>query len=209
MLAARPTVRGIRLYLIMDSTPAMQPLEKFLQTVIDAGAGMVQLREKRLNDRELLEVARRCARVCTDRRVPFIVNDRVDVALAAEADGLHLGQEDLPPSIARRLLGPDAIIGLSTHEPAQIEAASHLDVDYIGVGPIYATPTKPGRPAVGLELVRVAAERAAQPFFAIGGLDPSNVARVKEAGASSISVLRWITQSNDPAYAVRTLLDQL
>lgn len=194
-----------RLYLIMDAQPRT-PAMRLIEAAIDGGVGMVQLREKRLADRELLALASSCAVLCRRRGVPFIVNDRVDIALASDADGVHVGQDDVPVDVARRLLGPDRIIGLSTHTPAQIDAARSIGADYIGVGPIHQTPTKPGRPAVGVELVRYAARHAAQPFFAIGGLDPGNVGAVIAAGGRNVAVLRWLTQADDPARAARTML---
>jgi thiamine-phosphate pyrophosphorylase len=170
---------------------------------------MVQLRERRLPDRQLVETAALFADVCRASGALFIVNDRVDVALAAGADGVHLGQDDMPPADVRRVAGDDFIIGLSTHSAAQIDAARDSGADYIGVGPIYATPTKPGRPPVGLDLVRYAAQHARQPFFAIGGIDDGTIAAVRDAGARSVSVLRYVSSAENPAAAARTLLDVL
>jgi thiamine-phosphate pyrophosphorylase len=138
----------------------------------------------------------------------FVVNDRPDVALAARADGVHLGQNDLPPDVARRILGPDAIVGLSCHTPQDHERAAP-EVDYVTAGPVHATPTKPGRPGVGLDLVRHAASRVELPWFAIGGIDPSNVREVVEAGATRVVVVRAVTEAADPAEAVRELLAAL
>lgn len=183
------------------------PIEVFLREAIEGGVGMVQLREKKLSDAELLVLAQRCARACRNLGIPFIMNDRVDIALYCGANGVHVGQEDLAPHVVRELVGKNCIVGLSTHSAEQIEQATVLPVDYIGVGPVHQTPTKAGRPAVGLELVRYAAEHARQPFFAIGGLDPSNVAAVTEAGARGVSVLRWIAQASDPNAAARQLLE--
>ena len=197
-------VADVRLYLIMDATPRV-PLPRFLDAAIDGGVGMVQLREKHMDDAALLDLARRCAQQCRLRGVPFIVNDRADIALAAGADGVHVGHDDLPASAVRSLIGRERIIGVSTHSPAQIDAVSS-DADYIGVGPIHETPTKPGRPAVGAELVRYAAAYAGRPFFAIGGLVPGNVGEVIAAGGRAISVYRWITRSEDPARAAREML---
>jgi thiamine-phosphate pyrophosphorylase len=194
----------VRLYLIMDANPRV-PLPQFLDAAIDGGVGMVQLREKRMDDAALLTLARQCAQACRRRNVPFIVNDRADIALAADADGVHVGHADLPAPVVRALIGPDRIIGVSTHTSEQIDAARGA-ADYIGVGPIHETPTKPGRPAVGSALVRYAAMHASQPFFAIGGLDPSNVGDVIAAGGRAVSVHRWITQSDDPARAAREML---
>lgn len=193
-----------RLYLITDATPRVA-LPQLLEAAIGAGVDMVQLREKSLPDGALLAVASACALTCRRLGVPFIVNDRADIALAADADGVHVGQDDLLPSAARALLGADRIIGLSTHTREQIAAAGD-DVDYIGVGPIHETPTKPGRPPVGTDLIGYAAAHAAHPFFAIGGLDPGNVADAIRAGARGVSVLRWVTRAEDPAQAVRELV---
>ncbi|HEV2908371.1 MAG TPA: thiamine phosphate synthase, partial [Candidatus Eremiobacteraceae bacterium] len=165
------------------------------------------LREKSLPDGALLEVATECARLCSRLGAPFVVNDRADIALAAGADGVHVGQDDLSVNAVRALLGADRIIGLSTHASAQIDAAG--DADYLGVGPIHETPTKPGREAVGTDLVRYAAAHAAVPFFAIGGLDPTNVGDVVRAGARGVSVLRWVTRSDDPARAAREMRDAI
>lgn len=199
-------IGAVRLYLITDSTPRVSPLEDFLEQAVAGGVGMVQLREKRLSDSELLDVARRCARACARLRIPFILNDRVDICLAAKADGVHLGQEDMPVESARALLGKGRIVGLSTHSREQIEAARRLAVDYIGVGPIFETPTKPGRPAVGAELIEHAAANAGLPFFAIGGLEPNTIALVVRAGGTRASVLRWIAQAEDPRAAAAAML---
>jgi len=205
----RARLRAVRLYLIMDARPRVTPLEEFLARSIQAGVGMVQLREKQLNDAELLATARRCAAVSRRLGALFIVNDRLDVALAAQADGVHVGQDDLPIDDIRALAGEQFIVGLSTHSPAQIAHAQSQAADYVGVGPVHETPTKPGRPAVGLELVRYAAANSDLPFFAIGGLDPGNVADAVAAGARGISVLRCVTQAEDPAAIVRALIDQI
>jgi thiamine-phosphate pyrophosphorylase len=199
----------VRLYLITDSTPRVTPIEDFLERAVAGGADMVQLREKRLTDGELLAAAQRFARTCARLRVPFIVNDRVDLCLAARADGVHLGQDDLPVETVRTLLGKHAIIGLSTHSAEQIDAARMLPVDYIGVGPVFETPTKPGRPAVGPQLIEYAAANAGMPFFAIGGIDPKTVGAVVSAGASAVSVLRWIAQAEDPAGAAAAMIQAM
>ncbi len=170
---------------------------------------MVQLREKNMSDGALLAAAMDWSAACRKFDVLFVVNDRLDVALACGADGVHLGQDDMPPRAAREIGGEDFIIGLSTHSPQQIRDAADAPVDYIGVGPIHETPTKPGRPAVGLDLIRFAAESAAQPFFAIGGLQPENVGAVVKAGATRVSVLRWIANSDDPRSAARAVSKML
>src|SRR5579863_5810041 len=167
---------------------------------------MVQLRDKTLSDRQLLEAARVFARTCRDNGALFIVNDRVDIALLSGADGVHLGQDDAHPDDVRALAGDDLIVGVSTHSPEQIAAANETAADYVGVGPIYETPTKPGRSPVGLELVRYAARESRKPFFAIGGIDLTNVEAVLAAGARSVSVVRAVTRAELPAAAVRELL---
>jgi thiamine-phosphate pyrophosphorylase len=177
--------------------------DEFLHAALDGGVDIVQLREKDASDQEVLAVGRRFAEVCGEHGALLIVNDRPELAVAAGADGVHVGQDDLPVERAREIVGPDRIVGLSTHSPAQIDAAA--GVDYIGVGPVNATPTKPGRPAVGLELVRYASSHAAVPFFAIGGIDPSNVAAVRAAGAERVAVVRAIVEADDPAGASRAL----
>ena len=185
-----------RLYLV---TPARPDLAELIEAAISGGVDMVQVREKGMTDRELLphlEVARAVTRKYD---IPFVVNDRVDLAGIVGADFVHLGQDDLPIPFAKRFgLGT----GLSTHDPSQVDAA---DSDYIGVGPVYATPTKEGRPAVGLELVRYAAANAKLPWFAIGGIDETNVADVVAAGATRIAVVRAIADADDPERAARAL----
>ena len=208
-LDTRSRLEQVRIYLITDALPRVQPMQAFLRAAIAGGVGMVQLRERAMTDRALLELARECKAVCAQAGVPFIVNDRLDIALSCGADGVHLGQDDLPPGTARRLVGERFIIGLSTHSQAQIDDAASAGADYIGVGPVYETPTKQGRPAVGTELVRYAAQHAQQPFFPIGGIDADNLASVIAAGARSVSVLRWIAQAPDPTSAARELDGQL
>jgi thiamine-phosphate pyrophosphorylase len=139
----------------------------------------------------------------------LIVNDRPLVAREVGADGVHVGQEDMPIAEVRELLGPDMLIGLSTHVPEEIDAVDAELVDYIGVGPVHATPTKPGRPAVGLELVRYAAGNAPVPYFAIGGIDTSNAPEVIDAGARRLCVLRAIASAEDPQHAARELREVL
>ncbi|HEV2038097.1 MAG TPA: thiamine phosphate synthase [Candidatus Eremiobacteraceae bacterium] len=205
----RARLERVRIYLVTDASPRVAPVERFLREAIAGGVGMVQLREKQLPDAQLLEIAQRFSSVCRALDVPFIVNDRVDIALASGADGVHVGQDDLSVKSVRMIAGEDLIVGLSTHAPEQIEAAASLPVDYIGVGPIHQTPTKQGRPPVGVQLARYAAARSPHPFFAIGGLDPGNVVDVVQAGARAVSVLRWIAQADDPKTAARELFHQI
>jgi thiamine-phosphate pyrophosphorylase len=139
----------------------------------------------------------------------LIVNDRPLVAREVGADGVHVGQEDMPVAEARELIGPELLIGLSTHAREEIDAPDAALADYVGVGPVHETPTKPGRPAVGLELVRYAAAHARKPFFAIGGLHAGNIAPVLEAGARRAVVLRAIAGAEDPQAAARELRERL
>lgn len=182
------------LYLVCDAIPDAR-----LEACLRGGVEIVQLRAKQLSDDELCTTGRRFAAVCERFGALFVLNDRPDLVASVGADGVHVGQDDMPVGAARELVGHDRIVGLSTHTPEQIDAAARADVDYIGVGPVHATPTKPDRPAVGLELVAYAAAHAAVPFFAIGGIDRSNIASVTGAGASRVAVVRALTEADDPA----------
>jgi thiamine-phosphate pyrophosphorylase len=189
-------LEGCRLYLV---APARDDLEELLEAAVRGGVDVVQIREKTLPDGALLQRLERAREVTRRLGVPLVVNDRPDLALLVEADLVHVGQDDLPVAAVRRL---GLAAGLSTHSQAQIDAA---DADYIGVGPVFATPTKRGRPPVGLELVRYAAARARVPWFAIGGIDPENVADVVAAGARRVAVVRAICDAADPEAAARAL----
>jgi thiamine-phosphate pyrophosphorylase len=192
-----------RLYFICDARPGDRPLADLLPAVLEAGVDVFQLRDKQLADDELLELGLAVRRCCDEHGALFIVNDRPDLAVAVGADGVHVGQDDMPVEAARAIVGGERIVGLSTHSPEQIAGAR--GVDYIGVGPVNETPTKPGRPAVGLELVRHAMAHANVPFFAIGGITAGNVSAVLAAGARQIAVLRAIAEARDPAAAARQL----
>jgi thiamine-phosphate pyrophosphorylase len=202
----RERLEHARLYLV--SIGARGDVVAFLDSVLEAGVDVIQIRDK---DAEAGDIIRRgeVFREAAERAgALFIVNDRPDVALALEADGVHLGQNDLPVEVAREILGPEAIIGLSTHSQEQLAAAS-TEADYVCVGPVWETPTKPGRPAVGLDLVRYAAAHERRPWFAIGGIDSRNLSEVVAAGARRIVVVRAITEATDPASAVRGLVGEL
>jgi thiamine-phosphate pyrophosphorylase len=201
----RARLAAARLYLVCDSRPGGRELSGVLRAAIAGGVDIVQLRDKRLSDEELTMVARAAGALCGDLGALFIVNDRPHVAVDAGADGVHVGQEDMPVEQVRRVVGPDMVIGLSTHAPAELEAADPKLVEYIGVGPVRATPTKPGRPAVGLELVRHAAAHARLPFFAIGGIDEGNLPEAIEAGARRVAVVRAIADAADPELAASVL----
>jgi thiamine-phosphate pyrophosphorylase len=201
----RRRLAAARLYLVSDSMPPGRSLPELFQAAIEGGVDVVQLRDKQLSDEQLTALAREAQALCQRLGALLIVNDRPDLARAAGADGVHVGQEDTPPAEVRELVGPEMLIGLSTHAPAEIDAADPALVDYIGVGPIHATPTKPGRPAVGAELIRYAAAHSAVPFFAIGGLHEGNLGEARDAGATRVCVLRAITAAEDPERAARGL----
>ena len=185
-----------RLYLV---TPARPDLREFLTAAIAGGVDLVQIREKTLRDRALVSELELAREVTAVYGVPLVVNDRPDLAILVGADYVHVGQEDLSVASARRF---GVAVGLSTHAPREIDAA---DGDYMGVGPVHATPTKEGRPAVGLELVRYAAAHARVPWFAIGGIDRTNVEEVVAAGATRVAVVRAIVEARDPESAAREL----
>ena len=202
----RAKIDAARIYLVCGGRP---DAADFLDAVLGAGVGIVQLREKELEAKPILDLAEIFRDRCERHGVPFIVNDRADLALAARADGVHLGQDDLPVEAARRVLGRNAIIGRSTHDPEQFRHALKEDVDYAVAGPVHETPTKPGRPAAGIDLIRIAAAEATMPWFAIGGIDRNTIGAVKEAGATRVVVVRAITEAADPGAAVRELLTNL
>jgi thiamine-phosphate pyrophosphorylase len=185
-----------RLYLVTGVRP---DLSAFLEAAVRGGVDLVQLREKRLPDGQLLTVLEEARAVTRRLGVPLVVNDRPDLAVLVGADCVHVGRDDLPVEAVRRFGLP---VGLSTHAPAELARA---DADYVGVGPVFATPTKQGRPATGLEYVRHAAAHARVPWFAVGGIDETNVREVVAAGASRIAVVRAIGEAHDPERAARAL----
>ncbi len=197
-----------RLYVVSDAREDLGDLNDFLEGILGAGVDVVQLREKGAEAGDLLRWGEVFREATARHGALFIVNDRPDVALALGADGVHLGQNDLPVAAAREILGPEAVIGLSTHAAAEADAAP-AEADYVTAGPVWQTPTKPGRPAAGLEHVRYVAARERRPWFAIGGIDPENLPRVVEAGARRITVVRAVTRAADPAAAVKRLLEGL
>ncbi|HSJ92800.1 MAG TPA: thiamine phosphate synthase [Gaiellaceae bacterium] len=189
-----------RLYLIAPARPGLADL---VEAAVRGGVDLVQIRDKELPDGELLRALEEAREVTRRLGVPLVVNDRPDLAVLVEADAVHVGQDDLPVAAVRRFRLP---VGLSTHTPAEIDAA---EANYIGVGPVHETPTKEGRPAAGLELVRHAAAHARQPWFAIGGIDRTNVEEVLAAGAARIAVVRAIADAPDPETAARELRSAL
>jgi thiamine-phosphate pyrophosphorylase len=196
----RERLRTARLYLVCGAQP-----DDFLSAAMRGGVDAVQLRMKDARDDAILATGRRFAIACAEHGALFILNDRPDLVAAVGADGVHVGQDDVAVAEARAIVGADRIVGLSTHSPEQIERAAAAGSDYIGVGPVHATPTKPGRPAVGLELVRYASRHTPMPFFAIGGIDGSNAAAMRAAGATRIAIVRALTEASDPEAAAREL----
>jgi thiamine-phosphate pyrophosphorylase len=203
-----------RLYLC---TPDRPDLGHFVEACIAGGVDVVQLREKHLDAKALLVRARLVHSVCAAHGVPFILNDRPDLALDVEADGVHVGQDDAPVALARRILGPDAIVGLSTHGPADLAAADLAataaaagpDVTYISAGPVEPTPTKPGRPGTGLDYLRLATERSAVPVFVTGGVTPEKIPTLAAAGARHFVVVRYLTEASEPQSAARRLREAI
>jgi thiamine-phosphate pyrophosphorylase len=200
MTVRRERLRHAHLYLVCDERS-----DDFVRSALRGGVEILQLRIKSADDDLILAVARRYARICAAAGVLLILNDRPDLVAAAGADGVHVGQDDTPVDEARELVGAQRLIGLSTHSPEQIDAATNTDVDYIGVGPVHATPTKPGRPAVGVELVRYAAAHATVPFFAIGGITAATLPAAIAAGATRAAVVRAITNARNPEATAREL----
>jgi thiamine-phosphate pyrophosphorylase len=203
------SLAAARLYLVCGSRPDGRSLAHLLPAAVAGGVQIVQLREKDAADSELTRLACQARELCDRLGVLLVVNDRPDVALQAGADGVHIGQADMPVGQVRELVGDEMLIGLSTHSTAQIDAAGDSGVDYIGVGPVHETPTKPGRSAVGLELVRYASRSSRVPFFAIGGIARDNIAEVLHAGGRRIAVVRAIAEAGDPEQAARALSTEL
>jgi thiamine-phosphate pyrophosphorylase len=207
----RARLADARLYLCTDGRRSGGDLAEFLDAVLGAGVDIVQLREKGLEAREELGLLEVFADACRRHGRLLAVNDRADIALAAGADVLHLGQDDLPVPVARRIVGDGPLIGRSTHDPAQADAAvGELGVDYFCAGPVWATPTKPGRPAAGQELLaHVARQQPDRPWFAIGGISLDRLEQVLAAGATRVVVVRAITDADDPAAAAAAFTQRL
>ena len=225
----RSRLAAAQLYLCTDARRERGDLAEFADAALSGGVDIIQLRDKGssgeqrfgpLEARQELEALEVLADAARRHNALLAVNDRADIALAAAADVLHLGQDDLPLDIARDIVGPDPVIGRSTHDNAQVQAAAAENIDYFCVGPCWPTPTKPGRSAPGLELVRFTAELASgaaesatsgwdKPWFAIGGIDDERLAQVLAAGARRVVVVRAITAADDPAAAAGRLKARL
>jgi thiamine-phosphate pyrophosphorylase len=211
-MSTTPDRRGrlalARLYLVIDAAaaPAVVP------AALEGGVDVVQLREKDASDEEIVEAAGLILALCDEHEALFVLNDRPDLAGVCAAHGVHVGQDDEPVESVRATVGPDTIVGVSTHSREQIDAAEESSADYFAVGPVWETPTKAGRPPVGLDLVEYAASRErSEPWFAIGGIDLQRVEAVADAGAKRIVVVRSIRDADDPravAEGLRRVLDR-
>jgi thiamine-phosphate pyrophosphorylase len=201
----RERLHWARLYFVCEALPRGMDPEPMLRAAMSGGAGMLELRDRESPPAVIDRVAKTYRRLADTYAAPFIVNDDPHLAQELDADGVHIGQDDVSPGEAREILGPAAIIGLSTHSREQIEAAQAEPVDYISVGPVWETPTKAGRPAVGLELIREASGIVTIPWFAIGGIDTGNVNEVVAAGARRVVVVRAIRDAEDPRAAAEAL----
>jgi thiamine-phosphate pyrophosphorylase len=200
-MTPRARIGDARLYLVCDARP-----RAFLDAALRGGVDVIQLRDKALGDGAVVEAARAFRAAADAAGALFVLNDRPDLADACAADGVHVGQDDASPAEARRAVGPERIVGRSTHAPDQLAAAeADPDVDYYAVGPVHATPTKRGRPAAGLAYVEHAAAVATKPWFAIGGLDAATAPGAVAAGARRVVVVRAITEAADPEAAARAL----
>jgi len=207
--ASSSRLEGVRLCLIASSSLASKPLEEVIEAAVRAGAGMVQLREKGGADAEVLRRALAIRELTARLGALFIVNDRPDIALLAHADGVHLGQEDLPVAAARSILGSGALIGVSTHSEAEIDAAERTGAHYVGVGPAFPTRTKDAGPALGAEGLGRLLSRTTLPAFAIGGIGPATAVEAARAGARRVAVSSAVLGAPDPGAAVREILAAL
>ena len=194
-----------RLYFVVEASAC----DRLLHEALAGGCDLLQLRDPSASDDELLAAAERFRDACDAHGALFVVNDRPEIALQAGADGVHVGQDDLPVDAVRRLVGADVFIGLSTHSPEQFDAGLASEADYLSAGPIWETPTKAGRPATGLELIRHAAATATKPWFAIGGIDEHNIGEVVAAGARRAVVVRAIRDAEDPRAVASALKSRL
>ena len=205
-MSVGPDLSARRLYLC---TPDRPDLADFVAACIAGGVDVVQLRDKALEARPLLARAAVVRDVCREAGVPFVLNDRPDLALAVGADGVHVGQDDAPVALARRILGPEAIVGLSTHGTADLDGARTEDVTYISAGPVEATPTKPGRAGTGLDYVSRASARSTVPVFVTGGVTAERIAALAAAGVRHFVVVRALTRAPDASSAARALRDAI
>lgn len=211
LAARRLRLLEAKLYLVIGPKPGQDPaeLDEIITSAIEGGVDIVQLRWKGATDEQLTETGERLARLCHERRTMFFINDRPDLVNVIGADGVHVGQDDIPVAEARKIVGPACLVGLSTHSAEQLARAAEVGADYAGVGPVHETPTKPGRTATGYRYVHHASLHAELPWFAIGGIDDSTVDRVVATGAERLVVVRAISESDDPKAAAERLVQAI
>lgn len=202
-MTAAERVATARVYLVAPARIEAGRVADLVPELAAAGVDLLQLREKELEAGDVVRLGAEIAEACAEAGMPFVVNDRPDIAVILGV-GVHVGQNDLSVAQARRFV-PEGIVGLSTHAPEEIDASSSAAPDYIAVGPTFETPTKPGRPAAGLDLLRYAARHVERPWFAIGGIDEATLPAVIDAGARRIVVVRAITEARDPVSAASRL----
>ena len=205
LVERRIKLENSRLYLCTGIRDGGESLERFLDAVLSSGVDIVQMREKEADETAKRDAARVFREMTATHAALFIVNDDPDLAASSDADGVHLGQEDMAPEKAREIIGNDILIGRSTHAPEELMRALDEPVDYLGVGPVNETPTKPGRKGVGLEYVSFAAKNATKPFFVTGGMDVETIPGVLQAGATRVVVVRALTEASDPAAVAKKL----
>lgn len=208
-LSANQRLANLRLYVLLTSRLCRHDVLETARLAIEGGADAIQMREKEMPDRQRLELARRLRELTARAGVLFIVNDRADIAAAAGADGVHLGQDDLPPSAVRPMLPPGALVGLSTHTLDQARAAAETGVDYIGVGPMFPTATKDAGPLAGPETLRRVLAEVSLPAVAIGGITSQNIDQLVAAEAKAVAVSSAVISAEDPAAAARAIREQL
>lgn len=200
---------NFKLYAITDLKEENKMLPQKVENALEGGVDVIQLRSKVLSDKSLMAIGKVIRKLTHQRKKLFFVNDRIDLALILEADGIHLGQHDIPISIARKLIPKEMFIGKSTHNLVQAKKAEKEGADYVGFGPIFGTPTKPDYPAVGTNAIRRLREIMRIPFVCIGGINMSNVHFVKECGANRIAVVRAIFDQKNPTQAARELRQEI
>jgi thiamine-phosphate pyrophosphorylase len=202
---------NLELYLVTDRDLSLgRPLTWIVEKAVKGGATVVQLREKNLDTKDFIKEAQLIKKLLKPFNVPLLINDRIDVALAVNADGVHLGQNDMPPEMARTILGPDKIIGWSVENYEQAEEANDYDVDYIAISPVFTTPTKEElTKELGIEGVKKISQLTRHPKVAIGSIKPHNAAEVVSAGADGVAVVSGICSAEDPKEASETLLQEV
>lgn len=207
MMWKKELLKKSGLYLVTDREVLKQrDIIKIMGSSLEAGLDMIQLRDKYASDKEFLELGFKVKGLLKGKKAILIINDRVDLALALDADGVHLGEEDIPVKTARKILGRKKIIGFSTHSVRETQEASGLDVDYISIGAVFPTPIKPDYNVVGIESIKKLAKEIKIPLIAIGGIDETNITTVVNAGIKRIAVIRSIICAKDPFLATKKML---